>query len=285
MEKAYVVSQDIKLLLKEWSLDKDLSLPDNYFFDELRKDFENYMKKIFSNFQFITEDELTKGINHLIHSTNIPIVSLDRVYCKTILNLDVTRSVDKNGNEVCLENRPGALSIEKQIEQIKSLKIKEIALVDDVIYSGSLIEKIIKLIQNNNMWVRAIYAGIGIKDGVARIKTNGTKIIKCVKYFNSVLDEICERDFYPGVPLCGRFLSGSQNTGLPYLLPFGNPEKWASIPQNKINDFSKFCINQSIKLFEEIEKQSNRKIMCYELSRQVINCKDGRFIDQLRLHL
>jgi hypothetical protein len=111
--------------------------------------------------------------------------------------------------------------------------------------------------------------------------------VRSVHYFDSVVDEVCERDFYPGVLLSGRTLYGSENVGLPYLLPFGDPVNWASIPEEKKYAFSEFCLNQTIKIFEEIELSSGRPVLCRDLERNIFSIPaDGiRFVDALKQKL
>ena len=160
--------------------------------------------------------------------------------------------------------------------------VHEVALVDDVIFSGALLERIINLLSRINIQVPLICAGIGIGEGINRI--NGTKReIRCVRTYEEVIDEVCERDFYPGVPLSGRLLAGGENIGIPYLLPFGNPESWASIPSQQAANFSKFCLRQTISLFDEIERCSDKQVFCRNLGRKVIGLPmDARYTDALR---
>ena len=107
--------------------------------------------------------------------------------------------------------------------------------------------------------------------------------MNCAHTYNQVVDEVCERDFYLGIPYSGRSLMGGENFGLSYILPFGNPEAWASIPNEYQKFFSIFCINQTIKLFEEIENSSNKIVDCSDIDRKVPNQpKIGRYVDFLK---
>lgn len=70
----------------------------------------------------------------------------------------------------------------------------------------------------------------------------------------------------------------------PYILPFGNPGEWASIPKDRQVPFSRFCLSQTEKLFEGIERASGKSVTCKDLTRGVVGLPrdDTRFVDALR---
>ena len=141
-------------------------------------------------------------------------------------------------------------------------------MVDDVIFSGDMMRRTAQLVKKMGIRVSAICVGIGISEGIEKLNGFGLGVY-CVRKYESVVDEICERDFYPGVPMCGRSLEGDENVGVPYVLPFGKPTEWASIPVEWQESLSRFCIGQSIKLFEEIGGRSGREVSCQDLDRGV----------------
>lgn len=120
-------------------------------------------------------------------------------------------------------------------------------------------------------------------EGIHRINQS-KRTVRYIRRYEEVIDEVCERDFYPGVPFSGRLLVNHENVGVPYLLPFGHPGKWASIPDRWQVSFSGFCLQQTIRLFEEIERCSDRMVGCSELGRMVATLpRDGtRFVEALR---
>ena len=175
----------------------------------------------------------------------------------------------------------GSSNLLRQLYQLKVKGLKEVCLVDDVIFSGILTERVINLLSHMEISVPVVCAGIGIQEGIDRIIGDKREVI-CKKVYKEVIDEVCERDFYLGVPCSGRSLIGSVNVGLPYILPFGKPEEWASIPLEFQKAFSDFCVNQTIFLFEEIQKISNKKVCCSDIERKVIGQpKIGNYIDFL----
>ncbi len=265
----YVVSADIYLLLEKWTKQKNFVLPEKEFFKKLRKEFSNKMFKIFPSFELISDEEISKHIKEITFNSNIYSVSIDPIYssyCNFYIGL--TRKVDLKGEYRGLQHRFSNNSLQKQLNQLKTYNIKEICLVDDVIFSGVLMEKVIKLFSHIGINVPIVCAGIGTQKGISRILDN-KRIVTCRKIYNEIIDEVCERDFYLGIPYSGRSLIGTENIGLPYVIPFGKPMEWASIPSEVQKDFSKFCINQTIILFEEIQKKSKRKISCADIERKV----------------
>jgi len=283
MNKPYVVSADIYFLMKKWAIQYSFVLPKVEFFRQLREEFSNYMVRIFSNFELVSEDEISIGLTSLVGESGLPVISMDRVYFESKLNFEITRLVDNDGNDYGWGNRPGTPPLKQQIQKLQMSGICEAVIVDDVVFSGILLERTINLLSGIGIHVPLICVGIGIAEGVNRI--NGTKReILCVRTYKEVIDEVCERDFYPGVPLSGRLLIGGDNIGIPYLLPFGKPEKWASIPSEYVVNFSKFCLRQTIRLFDEIERCSRRAILCRDLGRKVIGLPmdETRYLDVLQ---
>ena len=267
--KPYVVSADIYLLMEKWATQHSFVLPAREFFCQLREEFSNYMHRVFSNFELVSEDEISRGLAGLVAESGLPVVSLDCVYFESELNLEVARLVDKDGKDRGLGHRSGTSPLAQQIRKLQMSGMREVVVVDDVVFTGALLERIIKLLSRIRIRVPLICAGIGIAEGINRI--NGTKReIRCVRTYEEVIDEVCERDFYPGVPLSGRLLVGDDNIGVPYILPFGKPESWASIPSEQATDFSRFCLHQTATLFDEIERHSDRPILCRDLGRKVV---------------
>lgn len=269
MHKPYVVSEDIYLLMEKWATQHSFVLPAREFFCQLREEFSNYMRRVFSNFELISEDEISRGLVALVVEGGLEVISLDRVYFESELNLEIARLVDKDGKDCGLGHRSGTPPLAQQIRKLQMSGVREVMVVDDVVFTGALLERIIELLSRIRIRVPLICAGIGIAEGISRI--NGMKReIRCVRTYEEVIDEVCERDFYPGVPLSGRLLVGDGNIGFPYLLPFGKPESWASIPSEQATDFSQFCLHQTATLFDEIEHHSGRPILCRDLGRKVI---------------
>ncbi|MGI8420400.1 MAG: hypothetical protein ACR2LN_07225 [Candidatus Levyibacteriota bacterium] len=278
----YVVSADIQLLLKPWSERNDFTLPNRSFFDQLRIDFSTRMQLIFPGFELVSEDELTNGLTEMIKTNGVTPVSLDRVYYRSEPSLDLARIVDGEGRNKGVGRRADSPVLLAQFRELTRRGLAQVALVDDVIFTGDMLERVSGVLEKMGIAVPLIYAGIGIGEGIEKLSQNGRKVL-CVKEYPEVIDEICERDFYPGVPLSGRRVNTDDNTGVPYILPFGDPGGWASIPRESQGSLSRFCLIQTIKLFNEIEDVSGKLVTCSDLERKVIGLpKDKtRFVDAL----
>lgn len=279
----YVVSADIYLLLSKWAKQKNFTLPCDEFFVKLRKEFSAYMSKIFSNFELISEKEILEHSTNIVLKNNLPIISLDTIYFSSDYLIELTRSVSPEGLDKGLRHRFGSDTLLKQLNTLRNSGIKEVCIYDDVIFSGVLAERIIRLLSMLGINVSKFYAGIGIQEGIDKIENSFSIEVNCAHTYNQVIDEVCERDFYLGIPYSGRSLIDEDNLGLSYILPFGKPEAWASIPNEYQESFSIFCINQTIKLFEEIENSSNKIVCCSDIDRKVPNQpKLGRYVDFLK---
>lgn len=287
LRSPYVISEDIHILLDEWARNRGFMLSSKKFFKELRKEMREYLEQIFGldNADRVSATELRGGMRKLIRQAKLPAVSMDRVYVQTTPGIQVARIVDDNLNDCGIGLRFGELSIQEQLLNIKS-KFKEIVLlVDDVLFSGKVMVEIIESLEKMGVKVPLVVVGIAIGEGEKRVKDRTKSKVFSVRYYKEVIDEICERDFYPGVPLSGRLVSGTKfETGAPYLLPFGKPHEWASIPREKEKEFSVFCLRQTIKLWKAIEKASGKIVRCCDLERVPlgISYNKKRFVNELR---
>jgi lipopolysaccharide biosynthesis glycosyltransferase len=204
---------------------------------------------------------------------------MDQIYIncdeRNIYSLDVTRLT--GSKEMVSRRDPlDKDGVRKQVERIsntlKSNKQDKIILLDDVIFSGSVIDYISNLFNEYGINVVGASAAISSNEAYNRFNYLDEKI-KC-EYLMSdnVLDEICERDFFYGIPQSGMV---KEVNGIafkaPYFLPFGDPVARASCPDDKKELFSQGLIKISIKLWEEINRLSKREIMNYELPEQILN--------------
>jgi len=281
----YVISEDIDVLLRTWCEKQNFCLPNSYFFRELRQEMSGYLESIFgrNSVDMIPASYLTAGIMDIVQKIKLFPISMDRVYFPTNIALEVNRTVDLDLNDNGLTSRFGFEPIQLQIKKIVDNCPPEIALVDDVVFSGNGISEIIDLLSKQGVKVRSVVAGIAVGNGFQHLRVRKIEIYS-VKFYPAVVDEICERDFYPGVPMSGRLVTGTNiNTGASYLLPFGKPEEWASIPKHEIKEFSSFCIQQSIKLWQKIENTSHKAVLTKDLLRVPYGMQDKsiRIIDAL----
>lgn len=271
MSDPYVVSQDIFPLLAAWTEKKGLCLPADVV-ETARKELYAVLRKTFSEVIIVDENELTEGINRLVRGVGLTPISLDGVYCVSRYHLDLSRQVDARGDDRDIGPRYGQPTIIQQVqtvaEQLREVGESEVVLVDDVVFSGKLLLTVKELLAQFGIIVKRAVAGVLVGNGADQVRQRGIEV-QAVCRFERVLDEVCERDFIPGVPRCGRTVTpfGRREVGLPYLLPFGRPSDWATVPRDEEVGFSKACLAIARDLYEAIGVASSRVVRCLDWER------------------
>lgn len=279
----YIVSLDARMLLERWSIKAGYAIPDHSYFASMAADLASVLEESAKGdvlcVDLVGEKEIQDGMNRFAYEVNLPIVSLDRAYIDdstphVFEYLDVTRVVDEDFHDIGLVPRVGCLPIEEQLQRITGTYQGPVALTDDVVFSASelvkendgLCDRLAKL----GCSVKKIIAGIGVDIGVDRLRNKGIEVL-CVREYGGVIDEVCERDFFASIPMSGRTLrDGSmQLWSAPYFRPFGHPEKWASVRADRVQNFSNFCLEQSIILWTEIERLSQASIPAGAAPRRI----------------
>lgn len=288
--KPYVISQDVGLLVSSWGLKSGFSVPRESYFKGMTLDLENTLKTIFPVVDVIKSDELMKGMTSMVEGCDLPVVSLDRCYInKNIRNvcgfLDVSRCVNEKLEKFGISGR-NIGGIDAQLDKIcATLKPneKKIAIADDVLFEGKTHKFVSDLFKNRGVEVGKVIVGVSIGDGKSLLENQGIKVLSLINY-ESVIDEICERDFSAGVPFSGRTVLTNEGVyGAPYFLPFGKPEEWASIPTERVKQFSEYCLESSVKLWQNIEKRSKKKISTEEVPKRIFGLmKSDSIVDALK---
>lgn len=193
-----------------------------------------------------------------------------------ILFLDCTR-LDGSKKLVSRKNANSFMDVEEQIKRIsKILKVqgtREIVLVDDVIFTGTVLRTIKELFSKNGIQVIGIRGAISMEESYQKFNRELPLGLKCGYLLEEgVIDQICERDFYFGIAQSGISVMGDDGIyKSPYFKPFGNPTERASIPKNEETEFSKGCLRRNIALWEEIERLSRKRFRIKDLPETIIN--------------
>lgn len=186
-----------------------------------------------------------------------------------VLYLETSRQVDENLNSTGLGTRKSSdLSIEQQLKQLaKKIDKKPVTIFDDVAFGGDTILEILDKAKQVGLSVTEVSLGIATTDALARI---GQADYSCSSRFtyDQILDEICERDFFVGAPNSGRTIKiDREYYGLPYLLPYGKPIDWASIPESDAMTFSVSCLAIALSFWTRAEQTSQRPIYLNKLTK------------------
>ena len=287
-----VFSNDINLILNGKNAlkfnyqDNGMIIPDNSFIEDLRSEFERDSIKAYERkVRIISEEEMSYCLNEFIniYREYFPIVSMDEIYVdcdnKQIFSLDCCRMSGQK-KLVTRQNPLDETGVFKQVEALAKLfkrhDVNEIILADDVVFTGSIISQIRDLFKEEDIEVIGVISSISTEDAYVRFNKEMKYGLKCGYLMkNGVLDEICERDFYFGIAQSGmNKLVNGEIYKAPYFLPFGNPVERASLMDTKAEEFSKSCRERSAYLWEEIEKNSNKKILVKDLPERILNTNE-----------
>ena len=287
INKGVVFSNDIKLILKgknslKYSFNKNgIIIPDDSFIDNLREEFKKIVKKAYgTDITIVSENDMKAYMNSYIDKFNsYPIVSMDDIYVKCdyreVYPLDCTRLSGTN-KMISRLNPLDPNGVKKQIIELSNIfkkqGTKEIILLDDVIYSGSVIKYISDLFLKEGITVIGAIAGISSEEGYEMYSKLPLKVNCGLLMSKDVIDEICERDFYYGIPQSGMavIIDGKVYKS-PYVLPFGDPVARASVPEENSGYLSNECIGLGLELWKEMQRLSGREIMNYELPERILN--------------
>jgi len=286
----YVVSLDQTVLLDRWARPRGFRLPDSIFFQELRGALKEELQRYFHQVEMLDEKELRLGLQDQLHGSSDPVISLDSVYTPPgAYLLESTRMVDIHLRDIGKGSRNG-ISLASQYEAMeRCLHGKSVQLVDDVMFGGGTLKNVVDQLQQHSIRVSRIVVVIMTGDGSRNIQEQFPTIpVQAVRFYDPITDEVCERDFFVGMPMSGRLIGKnglplSPETGASYFLPFGNPVEWATIPYDSITRWSVFCLEQNIRLWDEIGKVSGRQVQVEDLERRprLVSSQLG-FVDQLR---
>lgn len=282
----YVISADIRQPLARWGFEEKYTTPSNGLLDSLLFEMQQEMSPWFPHgVEIVNEHETRKWMGQKVKESRIPVISLDRTYINPnsypniIGAIDATRVVDQNFEDLGLMARPNTPSLEDQMSELVSKSrrhgIRNVALLDDVIFSGRTHARLIEELREYGLDVTQMYAGISIGEGQRIVEDAGVRV-EHHHVYKDVYDEVCERDFYAGAPNSGRVVVYQSEKGVitdwtsaPYFAPFGNAEKWASIPSDKVGQYSDMCLQQSIFLWSRIERASNKTLPIGRLPRKL----------------
>lgn len=233
MEAQYIISAELDLP----RINSDGQL--------LAKNIENFrislnedLRSQGKNTIWIPSGDLTRGLRAYIERATTPVVSLDNRYIDTAaMYFGVSRGIDNEMRDVGYVPRVGSASLSSQLDKIAGLG-REVLLADDVVFSGKMIAWASEELRKRGTKVKGVIAGVAINEGVQVLEKNDIDV-EAVMAFDSIEDEICERDFAL-VAGSGRRMDSLGANALYFDTDFGRPNAWASIQMDQERNF---CIN------------------------------------------
>ncbi|MDD5566811.1 MAG: phosphoribosyltransferase [Patescibacteria group bacterium] len=292
MELPYLVTEDLEFLMRRWAERVGFSCPSSDFFRTLQQELLGYLRTIFRPLELIELADLSGKLQAAIaaRAAGTIVVSIDQIYNQTPYHLECNRVADPSTCQIIGEaQRAGFPSL---VEQIRALPDSSaILLVDDGCYSGGTLLRITELMRENGYVVSQVIVGIIIgRPGNQLLAKHPWVELVGVREYPAVVDWVCERDFYVGVPLSGRtagrrvdsqVIPCEPEVALPYCLPFGDPISGASIPTDCVIDFSRFVLDQSIKLWQAVGECSGRPVLCRDVPRLPKGCtRDAQYFTE-----
>jgi hypothetical protein len=186
----------------------------------------------------------------LIKKSNLPIISLDRVYLNNANEyLETTRITDQNTGEMTIASRPGNPSLEEQISKIK--KYSEIGLVDVGAFGGDTLLEVCDLFEDNKINIEEIF--LGYSDTKTNEKISKTRKVSTLNLFE-FYEWIELRDLF-GID--GRRIANQTDCFIPY---WENLTEWANIAPKYEEQVKDLCKNYNNKLLGLLTKEDVKKI-------------------------
>lgn len=248
------------------------------------------VRQIFPHLEVIVLDlgEIKQGIHRLLEKSKrlhpgAVVITTNRFLCpKTSCDaweraccLEINRIVDENGESIGLGPRPWHEPTTTQVRRIANFSVQRSTIIlEDGSWSGKTVAQLIAECQEAGIEVADVICGIMFEKGYAHIRESGYhRDISWVNFQEQCLDWMPDHDFYPFMPSCGRVVGQhhhehgfmpTQVNGFslayPYILPYGKPKEWASIPEESMVEFSIGCLADTIALFEDLEAINGQTI-------------------------
>lgn len=184
-----------------------------------------------------------------------------------VIKLGVSRTFARGGIKLIgIGNRPGYPTLSKQIQEIKKhIKDDPVVLIDDDVFSGGTIKNMAELLLKSGINVIDILVGVQI----SRPDTTEIPINAVYKYSPEEVYELNDpRDFLIGSYEGGLVIKlGKDLVRAPYIAPFVDVTKRASISEDKTIRFSKEILNANRKFYISVEKILKRPLLLSELGK------------------
>ena len=267
-QKAFLLSWDVPELTQSFCYQKMWESPNDNFYLSIEESITSELSACFpQGCLTMSASFLKKEIDKQINSKrsqkpHAVFVSMDRYYgASADFFIDQTRVIDSIDGTPMAGNRPNTKNLAQQIKSLAPYLANQLVyLVDVGTFEGSSALTLANSLKEN-LGIKIFGTIFGISTNIAEniIKSNNLDYSTSISLIDPI-DWIESRDFIPFTPLSGRvvgnnglpFQQQELSFSIPYLLPDGNPEKWASIPNEQALSLSKVGWFSSLKLWKEI---------------------------------
>lgn len=199
------------------------------------------------DYHVLGADEIRAGMQRITRDETLPLVSLDDVYFTGMAHgmLSVTRLTStEDPDRYEIGPRPGAASLDEQVDQVMTTTGRRIALIDVGAFNGDTIHDQAKVLtERYGMRIEAVYVSI------ANASAQNGLPMQAARRFD-FHDWVENRDL---IGFDGRKPLGEQaGEGYPIMPYFEHLEEWASLPA--ANGLAATCVAYRDRMIDALER-------------------------------
>ena len=182
------------------------------------------------------------------------------------LILNINRVFNTQGEMIGYGPRHGFKPLDEQFKELaEKIAGRSVVLIEDGAFTGGTIRYVLERLKSLGLKVPSVVIGFCCTRAYLSLKELLNGELTVVDSLENLVDWIPDHDLIPFIPNCGRVLGEKSESGIipmqtesgascayPYILPFGNMEKWASMPPDGARDLSRFCLDTSIEIFSRM---------------------------------
>lgn len=196
-------------------------------------------------YHVLSEEDVRVGMERLTRSEELPLVSLDDVYFAHLAHgsLSVTRLTSPNEpNKYEVGPRPGAASLDEQIENLLTTVGRQVALIDVGLFNGHTLREQVETLKRKGINVERAYVSI------ANAPSDGTFEVRSAYRYN-FNDWVENRDL---LGFDGRKPNAISDEGYLIMPYFDHLEDWASLPHS--DQLRELCISYRDRIIDQLDQ-------------------------------
>ncbi|HWZ65722.1 MAG TPA: phosphoribosyltransferase [Patescibacteria group bacterium] len=217
--------------------------------DRFRESLDSDLREMGQNTVWLSAEAIRSGLRGLVANTKLPIVSLDQRYISASeadYCLGISRAANPDMSDAGYDSRLGFPPLSKQLDVLgKRYGGREVLLVDDVLFSGSMVDYLESKLKSRGVKIAALACGVAIGEGRDKLAARGI-VTESVNDFEEVEDELCERDFTTQEG-SGRKVKDNEESFL-YIDDRFSRLEWSSTPVDFASDFCLRSLERNLQL-------------------------------------